>query len=117
MADKRWYAVHTYSGFENKAKKSLEEKIRMEGLQDSFGEILIPMGQRDFSAQLIKIQNMKPDVVMTTVAGAVPPAMAIGTVAADVPLLTATTTTVPSVPLKAERRRLALELPVTSTMT
>jgi len=39
MADKRWYAVHTYSGFENKAKKSLEEKIRMEGLQDSFGEI------------------------------------------------------------------------------
>ena len=43
MADKRWYAVHTYSGFENKAKKSLEEKIRMEGLQDSFGEILIPV--------------------------------------------------------------------------
>jgi transcription antitermination factor NusG len=33
MADKRWYAVHTYSGFENKAKKSLEEKIRMEGLR------------------------------------------------------------------------------------
>ena len=45
MADKRWYAVHTYSGFENKAKKSLEEKIRMEGLQDSFGEILIPVEQ------------------------------------------------------------------------
>ena len=45
MADKRWYAVHTYSGFENKAKKSLEEKIRLEGLQDAFGEILIPMEQ------------------------------------------------------------------------
>jgi transcriptional antiterminator NusG len=45
MADKRWYAVHTYSGFENKAKKSLEEKIRLEGLQDQFGEILIPMEQ------------------------------------------------------------------------
>ena len=45
MGDKRWYAVHTYSGFENKAKKSLEEKIRMEGLQDSFGEILIPVEQ------------------------------------------------------------------------
>ena len=45
MADKKWYAVHTYSGFENKAKKSLEEKIRLEGLQDQFGEILIPMEQ------------------------------------------------------------------------
>ena len=38
-------SVHTYSGFENKAKKSLEEKIRLEGLQDQFGEILIPMEQ------------------------------------------------------------------------
>ncbi len=26
--DKKWYVVHTYSGFENKAKKSLEEKIK-----------------------------------------------------------------------------------------
>ena len=45
MGDKRWYAVHTYSGFENKAKKSLEEKIRLENLQEHFGEILIPMEQ------------------------------------------------------------------------
>lgn len=45
MGEKRWYVVHTYSGFENKAKKSLEEKVRMEGLVDQFGEILIPMEQ------------------------------------------------------------------------
>jgi len=42
---KKWYAVHTYSGFENKVKKSLEERIRQEGLEDAFGEILIPMEQ------------------------------------------------------------------------
>ena len=41
----KWYVVHTYSNFENQAKKSLEEKIRLEGLQDHFGEILIPMEQ------------------------------------------------------------------------
>ena len=34
MAEKKWYVVHTYSGFENKAKKSLEEKIKLEGLTD-----------------------------------------------------------------------------------
>jgi len=45
MGEKKWYVAHTYSGFENKAKKSLEEKIRMEGLQDEFGEILIPTEQ------------------------------------------------------------------------
>lgn len=45
MADKKWYVVHTYSGFENRAKKSLEEKIKLEGLAEQFGEILIPMEQ------------------------------------------------------------------------
>ncbi|HEY3449125.1 MAG TPA: transcription termination/antitermination protein NusG [Myxococcales bacterium] len=43
--DKRWYVVHTYSGFENKAKKSLEERIRLEGMAEWFGEILIPTEQ------------------------------------------------------------------------
>ncbi len=43
--EKKWYVVHTYSGFENKAKKSLEERIRLEGLEDLFGEILVPMEQ------------------------------------------------------------------------
>jgi transcriptional antiterminator NusG len=43
MGMKKWYVVHTYSGFENKVKKSLEERVRQEALQDSFGEVLIPM--------------------------------------------------------------------------
>ena len=38
----KWYVVHTYSGFENKAKQALEERIKREGLDDEFGEILIP---------------------------------------------------------------------------
>lgn len=39
---KRWYVVHTYSGFENRAKKSLEERIRTEGMESDFGDIKIP---------------------------------------------------------------------------
>lgn len=39
---KKWYVVHTYSGYEYKAKKSLEERIKLDGLQEKFGEILIP---------------------------------------------------------------------------
>jgi transcriptional antiterminator NusG len=40
---KKWYVVHTYSGFENKAKKSLEERIKQHSLEEIFGDILIPM--------------------------------------------------------------------------
>ncbi|MEA2078745.1 MAG: transcription termination/antitermination protein NusG [Pseudomonadota bacterium] len=39
---KRWYVVHAYSGFENRVKQSLIERIERSGLQDKFGEILIP---------------------------------------------------------------------------
>ncbi|MDF1581356.1 MAG: transcription termination/antitermination protein NusG [Desulfuromonadales bacterium] len=38
----KWYGVHTYSGFENKVKLSLEERIRSLGVEDMFGEVLIP---------------------------------------------------------------------------
>lgn len=39
----KWYVVHTYSGFENRAKKSLEERIKQQALEPYFGEILIPI--------------------------------------------------------------------------
>ena len=39
----KWYVVHTYSGYENRAKKSLEERIKQQNLDAYFGEILIPI--------------------------------------------------------------------------
>jgi transcription termination/antitermination protein NusG len=39
----RWYVVHAYSGYENQAKRSLQERIERFGMQDRFGEILVPM--------------------------------------------------------------------------
>ncbi|MEO1327906.1 MAG: transcription termination/antitermination protein NusG [Pseudomonadota bacterium] len=39
---KRWYIVHAYSNFEHKVKNSLEERIKLAGLEDRFGEILVP---------------------------------------------------------------------------
>jgi transcriptional antiterminator NusG len=38
----RWYVVHTYSGFENRVKTALEEKVRAMGLGDKIKEVLIP---------------------------------------------------------------------------
>ncbi|MDX9858883.1 MAG: transcription termination/antitermination protein NusG [candidate division Zixibacteria bacterium] len=41
----RWYVAHTYSGHEQKAKRYLESAVVNEGLQDKFGQILVPTEQ------------------------------------------------------------------------
>ena len=38
VATKNWYIVHTYSGFENKVKESLEERVKAYGLQEDIIE-------------------------------------------------------------------------------
>ena len=39
---KRWYVIHTYSGYENKVKTDLEHRIEIYGLQDKVVDIKIP---------------------------------------------------------------------------
>lgn len=39
---KEWFVVHTYSGFEEKVKSSIEEKAKIKGLADKIGRILVP---------------------------------------------------------------------------
>jgi transcriptional antiterminator NusG len=39
---KKWYGIHTYSGFENRVKLSLLERIKNQGLEEQFSEVLIP---------------------------------------------------------------------------
>ncbi len=40
---KRWYVVHAYSGFEKSVKKALVERIARAGMQDKFGQIMVPV--------------------------------------------------------------------------
>lgn len=39
---KKWYVVQAYSGFEDKVVERLRERIERSGLQDQFGEIIVP---------------------------------------------------------------------------
>ncbi len=39
---KKWYIVHTYSGFEHKVKSSLEERAKAENKEAFFGQVLVP---------------------------------------------------------------------------
>ena len=38
----RWYVVHAYSGYEKKVAAALKERIERHGMQDRFGEVLVP---------------------------------------------------------------------------
>jgi transcriptional antiterminator NusG len=39
---KHWYVVHAFSGFEKQVARSLDEHIRNAGMEDMFGEIMVP---------------------------------------------------------------------------
>lgn len=39
---KRWYVVHAYSNYEKKVKEALIESVNRHGMQDLFGDILVP---------------------------------------------------------------------------
>jgi len=51
--DQRWYVVHAYSGYENKVKKALAEYVERAGLEEFFGEILVP------SEEVVEIRDGK----------------------------------------------------------
>ena len=40
---KRWYVVHAYSGFEKSVQRALIDRVNRSGMQDSFGQILVPV--------------------------------------------------------------------------
>jgi len=40
--EKKWYVVHTYSGYENRAKQCLIDRVQTEGMTELFGDILVP---------------------------------------------------------------------------
>ena len=38
----RWYVVHAYSGYEKTVQRTLKERVARAGLDDRFGDILVP---------------------------------------------------------------------------
>jgi transcription termination/antitermination protein NusG len=42
---KRWYVVQVYTGFEDVVKADLEKRIQEEGMQELFGDVLVPTGE------------------------------------------------------------------------
>lgn len=41
--EKKWYVVHTYSGYENKVKTNLEKRVHSMEMEDKIFRVLVPM--------------------------------------------------------------------------
>lgn len=48
---KRWYVVHAYSGYEKQVMRSLKERVKLHGMEDFFGDILVP------TEEIVEIKN------------------------------------------------------------
>lgn len=41
--EKKWYVIHTYSGYENKVKTNLEKRVESMGMEDQIFRVIVPM--------------------------------------------------------------------------
>jgi len=55
--ERRWYAIHTYSGYEEAVAKALKQRVETFGMQDKIFNVLVPKEKK------IKIKNGKRVVV------------------------------------------------------
>src|SRR3954471_5089971 len=51
IPDLRWYVVHAYSGIGKAVERNIRERITRAGMQDMFGEILVP------TEEVVEIKN------------------------------------------------------------
>jgi len=63
---KRWYVVQVFAGYEDLIKADLKKRIQEEGLEDKFGEILIPSARlrQFFSLQEEKDEQLFPGYML-----------------------------------------------------
>jgi transcriptional antiterminator NusG len=48
---RQWYVVQTYSGYENKVRANLEQRIATMGMEDRIFRVLVPVEERVYSKE------------------------------------------------------------------
>ncbi len=49
--ERRWYVVQTYSGYENKVRANLEQRIATMGMEDRIFRVLVPVEERVYTKE------------------------------------------------------------------
>ncbi len=63
--EKKWYVLQAFSGFENKVKQTLEDTIKREGLEESFGEILVRL-KKSLKLKKDKKKELRENIFQVT---------------------------------------------------
>src|SRR5262249_14444578 len=68
--NKQWYVVKVQSGREESIKEAIERRVKIEGLQDFFGQIIIPVEngtQMRGGKRVVKERKLYPGYLMVQV--------------------------------------------------
>ncbi|MDR1481197.1 MAG: transcription termination/antitermination protein NusG [Synergistaceae bacterium] len=61
-AVRQWYVVQTYSGYENKVRANLEQRIATMGMEDRIFRVLVPVEERVYSSREGKVKRVRRKV-------------------------------------------------------
>lgn len=53
LQDRRWYAIHTYAGYENAVERNLKQRVESLGMEDKIFDVIVP------TEKVIKVKNGK----------------------------------------------------------
>ena len=59
-SEKKWYVIHTYSGYENKVKANLERKVHSMGMESEIFKIVVPL-ENEIENKIIFTAEKQPD--------------------------------------------------------
>ena len=61
-SEKKWYVIHTYSGYENKVKANLESRVHTMGMENDIFNVIVPMEEeaevKDGKKKVIKKKKL-----------------------------------------------------------
>ncbi len=63
---KKWYVIHTYSGYEAKVRDALQQRAKQYNLEDKFGEILILARPSPRTARVVRRASDRSSACLAT---------------------------------------------------
>ena len=58
VQNRNWYAIHTYSGYENAVKRNLRQRIESLGMEDKIFDVIVPT-EKQIKIKVVNVWKRK----------------------------------------------------------